>query len=262
MFPPNEPEPMITLGLDEPAKENPAAAPAADTLQFRKAEMAAESTGRLCSVCQQPISGDYYQINGANGCASCAQHVTTLLKRRSGWPEFGRAALFGLGGAIAGSLLYALVSYATHMSFSLLAIVVGIMVAKAVLAGSRGCRGRRFQVLAVLLTYGSITSSYIPAMITGVTKSQAKRKAASAAKSAPATPTTAPATTAPKPPLGLLGLALGLIFFLVLALIAPFLMLTSVSGLINLLIIGIGLMQAWRRTKAIDVTVVGPYPAS
>ena len=257
MFPTNEPEPMIALGLNEPAKSGEAAAPAADALQFRKAEMAAENTGRVCKVCRQPVSGEYYQINGADGCASCTQHLAAFQKRRGGWPEFGRAALFGLGAAVAGSLLYALVSYATHMNFALIAIVVGVIVAKAVLAGSRGCRGRRFQVLAVLLTYGSITTSYIPELITGITEIQKtkQKKTGSAEKSAPPAPTTAKSMNGAQ-------LVFGLVFLVILALIAPFFGLTSFSGLIHLIIIGIGLMQAWRRTKAINVVIAGPYPAS
>jgi hypothetical protein len=248
---------MIRLGLNEPAKADPAAAPSADTLQFRKAEIVTEATGRACTVCQQPVSGEYYQINGADGCASCAKQVIAIQQRRGGWTEFGRAALFGLGAAIAGALLFAIVSYATHMTFSLLAIVVGVMVAKAVLIGSRGCRGRRFQVLAVLLTYGSITTSYIPDLIAGIANSAGQAEGRDAQKLAAPS-----ATPTPAKPVSGAQLALGLAFLTGIALVAPFLMLTDISGIINLVIIGIGLMQAWRRTRPIQAVVVGPYAAS
>jgi hypothetical protein len=226
-----------------------------ETLQFRKAEIAAEAGGRACAICRQPVEGEYYQINGSSACAACAQQRLAVQQHRGGWPEFGRAALFGLGGAIAGALLFVLVSYATHMTFGLLAIVVGVMVGKAVLLGSRGCRGKRYQVLAVLLTYGAITTSYIPEMISEVTQYRAKQKKVSAASAAAPAPFTGQK-------LGVIGIALAVVFLIAIALAAPFLMLASGAGFFNLIIIGIGLFQAWKLTKPDRALVMGPYPSS
>jgi hypothetical protein len=265
MFTPQTLEPMIAPGLNEaatqipatqnPATEYPSAPPSAETLQFRKAEIPAEAGVRTCAVCRQPVEGEYYQINGANACAACAQQRLAGQQRRGGWPEFSRAALFGLGGAFGGALLFALVSYATHMTFSLLSIVVGVMVGKAVLLGSRGCRSRRYQVLAVLLTYGAITTSYIPDLVSEFKQYQAKAKKGSVASAAAPAPTTAKR-------FGVVGIAVLLVFLIAVSLAAPFLMLASGAGFFNLIIIGIGLFQAWKLTKPDRAKVMGPYPSS
>jgi hypothetical protein len=254
MFPAQQSEPAITLGLNEAATQIPASPAAAETLQFRKAEIAAEAGARACAICRQPVEGEYYQINGSHACAACAQQRIAVQQQRGGWSGFGRAALYGMGGAVAGSLLFMLVSYATHMTFSLLAIVVGVMVARAVLLGSRGCRGKRYQVLAVLLTYGAITSSYIPEMVSGLKQYQAKHKKAPAVSAAVPAPSTLPK-------LGVVGMALLLVFLIVLCLAAPFQMLASGGGIFNLIIIGIGLFQAWKLTKPDRTPVLGPYAA-
>jgi hypothetical protein len=47
------------------------------------------------------------------------------------------------------------------VEIGIIAIAVGYMVGKAVRAGSRGLGGRPQQILAVLLTYFSITTSYV-----------------------------------------------------------------------------------------------------
>jgi hypothetical protein len=245
-------EPMIAPGLNEAATQIP---PAAEALQFRTAEIAAKLGGRACAICRRPVEGDYYQINGASACAACAQQRLAGQQRRGGWPEFGRAALFGLGGAFAGALLFAVVSYATHMTFGLLSIVAGVMVGKAVLRGSRGCRGRRFQVLAVLLTYGAITTSYLPEMYSEYKQYQAKHKKDSAASGAAPAPTTVRK-------FGGARIVIGLILLIAVSLAAPLLMLSNGAGIFNLIIVGIGLFQAWKLTKPDRALVLGPYPSS
>ena len=254
MFPDQNPEPITKLGLDQPAV--PGALPAAESLQFRTAEI--PGSGRqTCSVCRTAFDGEYYHLAGLVTCPACAQERLADKQRKGGWAEFGRAALFGLGAAVAGSALYAIVAYATNMQFSLLAIVVGIMVGKAVLYGSRGIRGRRYQVLAVLLTYGSITSSAIPEMIGELRKLEQQKTGQQKAE--------APAAAAPnqaEAPPSFGAFVVAMLLLIGLALLLPFFGIASVSGILNVLIIGIGLMQAWRRTQADDAAIAGPYQAA
>jgi hypothetical protein len=51
-------------------------------------------------------------------------------------------------------------------------------------------------------------------------------------------------------------------YLLLLALAAPFLGLTSISGLITLFIIYIGLKRAWMLTGRSNILVMGPYEPS
>lgn len=217
MFPNQDPEPLTQLNLDKPADQEVAMVPAAESLQFRTAEMP-DSSRHLCSVCNTGFDGEYYHLAGLVTCPKCAQERLADRERKRGWGEFGRAALFGLGAAIGGSILYGLISWVTGLQFSLLAIVVGIMVGKAVLYGSRGIRGRRFQVLAVLLTYGSITSSMIPEMIGEIRKLNDQKTAAEKKDGAAAAPKQAEAETKPS----FAGLVVAVLFLIGFALVLPF----------------------------------------
>lgn len=243
---------MIKLGLNEPVAAQ-ADAPEAETLQFRKVEMEQAGT-RRCAACGQAFAGDYYQVAGADTCPACAQQRLAAQQNRGGWAEYGRAALFGFGAAIAGAGLFAIVAIAIHVRFGLLAIVVGMMVGKAVLMGSRGLRGRRYQILAVLLTYFAITTSYLPEILKGFSQAQAKIEAQQKANGTVVPVKPAVQITAAT-------LVIALVFVLAMALIAPFLLLTHGTGFIGLIIIGIGLMQAWKLTAADDAAVTGPYGA-
>lgn len=251
MFPDQNPEPLTELGLNKPAETPaPAVVPAAESLQFRTAEIPG-SAHHVCSACRNGFEGEYYHMAGLVACPACAQERLAERARKVRWPEFGRAALFGLGAAAAGAALYAIISAVTGYSFSLIAIVVGVMVAKAVLYGSRGIRGRRLQVLAVLLTYGSITSSAIPEIVTQINemvkKEEAEKKNGGAQAAAPKGPPTAA------------NLAIAILFLIGFALVVPVLGIASIGGLINAIILAIGLREAWRRTAADDVAIAGPY---
>jgi hypothetical protein len=71
-----------------------------------------------------------------------------------------RAALFGVGGAVAGAFLYWLVLVTTHAMISFIAIAVAYLVGRAMQIGSGGRRGLPFQIVAVALTYCGIAMGY------------------------------------------------------------------------------------------------------
>ena len=138
------------------------------------------------------------------------------------------AALYGAGAALAGSILWAAVAILFHVQLGIIAIVVGVMVGKAVRAGSRGLGGRPQQILAVLLTYFAITTSYMLVYLHAV-------------------------ETNPQVPEQLMTL-------LVIFAAAPFYGLTrGVGGLISLFIVFIALQQAWRLTGRSQILLMGPY---
>jgi len=68
---------------------------------------------------------------------------------------FVRAIAYGVAAAVIGSLIYALVGL--WIQIGIVSILVGGMIGKGMMNGSRGVGGRRYQVVAVLLTYLSVS---------------------------------------------------------------------------------------------------------
>src|SRR5439155_23889828 len=138
----------------------------ADDIQFQTAEFAAPAIP-TCALCRAEIAGSYYHLNGSVICTACAGQKRASLEPPRG-RVFFKSLQYGLGAALAGSALYAIVLLATGAEFALLSILVGVMVGKAMLKGSGGRGGRKLQIAAVLLTYGSITTGYVPAIVKGM----------------------------------------------------------------------------------------------
>jgi hypothetical protein len=175
-------------------------------------------------------------------------------------PAARKSVMYGLGAAVAGSALYGIVMLATGAEFALLSILVGLMVGKAMIHGSGGRGGRKLQIVAVLLTYGSITTGYVPSILKGLYQKPLKTEASSKA----ASPARVRTEAFVKKPIGkVMAAAVFLAFIIGLALVSPFLMITQgISGIIGIAIIFFGLQQAWNKTKADGRILMGPYPAS
>src|SRR5262249_21022939 len=185
-------------------------------LQFQKAEFVSPRQQFVCDFCRTVIADTYYHVGGAVTCPSCAQPRLLIQGRPEGRGTFLKAALFGAGAAFAGSILYFLVSL-TGFQFSIIAIVVGVMVGKAIRYVTRGRSSLRYRLLAVFLTYAAITTSSLPSMIAAA----GKRKHNAATESASAAPASAPAP-ATKPILTPLRLVRALVIVLAFTLVLPF----------------------------------------
>ena len=66
------------------------------------------------------------------------------------------AVLYGAGAAIAGALGYAIIGLSGFM-VSIVAIGMGWLIAKAMMAATKGIGGQPFQIAAVILTYFSVS---------------------------------------------------------------------------------------------------------
>jgi hypothetical protein len=238
-----------------------------DTLQFEHAELLPEasanaSSGPLCVVCKRPTGSTYFHAQGQVVCPNCAEGIRSHQKAPP-HISLGRAVLFGAGAALAGCLLYAAVSIITGLEVGLIAIAVGIMVGKAIRHASHGRGGRPQQILAVVLTYFAITTSYIPVILYHVVKNPPTAQQRQA-KRAQVQDGSAPVTTSrggAARPLRSFGGAI--LFLLMMTAVAPFLSLSSgFSGLITLFIIFIGLQRAWKLTGRPEILVMGPYEAT
>jgi hypothetical protein len=226
--------------------------PSPHELQFQHAEPIAEvGAGLVCVICKQPVVGSYYQAQGQQTlCVLCAERMRAGMQAAPAM-SLVRAALYGGGAALAGCALYAAVAIVLKAEIGLIAILVGWMVGKAIRHASYGYGGRRQQILAVLLTYFAITTSYIPVILYQAARNPHRVEQRQAQ--------TADATTNARPRMSFGTAAL---FLLVLTAVAPFLSLTSgVSAWISLFIIFIGLQYAWKLTARREIVLTGPYQA-
>jgi hypothetical protein len=176
--------------------------------------------------------------------------------------SFARALAAGIGAAAAGFTIYWAIRAATGYEFALVAILVGWMVGMAVRWGSFRRGGILYQLLAVVLTYLAIASTYCPAILQGMREGREERRAAVSTQPAAdssivkkqAVEDQVQARDVDAPPLWL---QLSVAFAISLA--APFLM--GASNILGWIIIAFGLMQAWRLNKRISIQISGPFPA-
>ena len=235
-------------------------------MQFDKVDLGGPAAAQSCRLCKRPIEGQYFEIARNVICGACAGD---LAGSKQGRGAFGRALLFGAGAALLGTIAwYAIVKLTDH-EFGLLAIAVGLFVGTAVKKGARGLGGWRYQTLAMVLTYVSITASYVPLVIKGIVASASEKTDAPRAivpGEEPGAGAAADSAGAPndsgaragekagwKSGAGGVVLALGLVLGLAFA--APFL--GGTSNIMGILIIGIGLYEAWKLNRRMPLS--GPF---
>ena len=241
-----------------------------DNLQFERAEIGATQAqvGVACSFCRQPIADVYYQFNHRATCTTCLAKVREILFGGSGFGRTVRALLLGLLAAALGTGIYFGVEALTNLHIGLVAIVVGLLVGGAVRKGSKGRGGWYYQLMAIFLTYVSISGSYFLEAMKELAEEKPTPAAHSteyapgksdAAKSEEANP---PATSGqPKRALPLAPTLIGLLFSLIfvtgLSLALP--ILVGLQSPILLLITGFALFEAWRINKRPAIQITGPY---
>lgn len=250
------------------------------TPQFNKAEYIGESGAEHCSACHQPIAGSYYRVNGQMACPTCASQANALNPNDT-HATFVRALLFGAGGALLGLILYSAFGIITGLVIGYLSLAVGYVVGKAMMMGSKGVGGRRYQVAAVLFTYAAVSLSAIPMGVAYAVKHRQERKATEHSdadaseeqknlerefgKSEPVPSQSAPVTNTPSAPPRkasptTASIAAGLGYLALVGLASPFLELADpVHGFIGLIILVVGIRIAWRMTGARRAEIDGPF---
>lgn len=200
-----------------------------DTPQFATAEYATNDSTAKCAACQQPIGGSYFQIKGASVCAPCTEGIRAKTPPDS-HAAFARSLLFGTAGAVIGLALYVAFALATGLIIGWVSLAVGYIVGKAMRMGSRGVGGRRYQAVAVLLTYFAVSMSAVPIAIYQTGRLHD----------------------------GLTANAMARLAWLAIA--SPILELRDpMSGLIGLVILFVGIRFAWRFTAGQTFNISGPF---
>src|SRR4051812_24170112 len=145
-------------------------------LQFDHAVAAGMSSpaapGAVCSACRTPIHTEYFDVNGNTFCTRCRSAVEAAAETPRGLMPFIMAGVFGLGAGIAGAAIYYAVIAIANLEIGIVAILIGYMVGYAVRKGANGRGGRRFQVLAVALTYTAVALAYTPIIVQGALKNR------------------------------------------------------------------------------------------
>jgi hypothetical protein len=205
----------------------------------------------LCHNCSQPIASLYYDVSGQTTCSACRTTIATLLATPAGMGPLLKAGLFGLGAGIAGAILYYAVIAITNFEIGIVAIAIGYMVGYAVRKGAGG-GGRRFQVLAVALTYAAVALAYTPLAVKGAMDAK-REEAPSSAAASTAAETPAPETSVSP--------VLAIVFLVGLIAALPVLVIVGSlpSGLISAAIIFFGMAQAWKMTGTPAIAITGPY---
>jgi hypothetical protein len=218
-------------------------------------------TAASCTACQNTLDTEYYSVNDHAVCGSCRNGIEQAAQTpRGAWP-FIRAGLFGLGAGIVGAAIYYAVIALANLEIGIVAILIGYMVGYAVRRGAGGRGGRRFQVLAIALTYGAVALAYTPVLIKATLDREKTDTASAITKNAGATPAPTPlsdrANDEPSAGSALIGLIFALGIIAALPVITVFG--TLPSGLISAAIIFFGMRQAWVMTGVSSLRISGPY---
>lgn len=238
--------------------------------QFETAEFQAKPGSDTCFVCHQPISSGYFRVNARMACAACTERLKNSVPKDS-HAAFVRSVAFGVGGAVVGLILYAVVGIVTGLMIGYVSLAVGWIVGKAMMAGSGGLGGRRYQIVAVLLTYAAVSMAAIPIAIAQFSKSgksqtqvrQQNPEPSSSASQPAADDGSQPTSSVPEAtPAHRQSRASAIGYLALIGLASPFLDLGSDAfhGLIGLVILMVGIRIAWSMTRGHPPLVVdGPF---
>lgn len=222
-----------------------------------------------CADCNAPASEAFYVLNDRTVCPNCVASVRAGLRAGTGTRRLFRSLLAGGAAAVVCAVAWFAIRELTGFEFGLVAIVVGLAVGFAVKWGSRGRGGRRYQLLAVFLTYSAIVVTYVPyvadGLVTAAEESEQEEGPGNARASGTTQPSSDVATTTAEDASQQIGtlkaaftLALFLLICCVIAFIAPFLEM----DIIGLIIIAIGIWEAWKINTRPRADISGPFKMS
>ncbi|HZD08235.1 MAG TPA: hypothetical protein VE176_08300 [Candidatus Limnocylindrales bacterium] len=159
---------------------------------------------------------------------------------------------------------YAAFTILTGIYIGYVSLAVGWLVGKAIMLGSKGIGGRRYQIAAVILTYAAVSIAAVPIAISYQWKEKAQTESIQPKQQQQSTAddgNSPPEQTQPKPKLSF---GAAILQLLVLGLASPFLeMQDPLHGIIGLIILMVGIRIAWQLTAGTRrAKIEGPYENS
>jgi hypothetical protein len=221
-----------------------------------------------CSECRAPMRTQYFALNERPICAKCRPQFAKMIQRGVGAAAMQRAVIQGMLTTLLGAA--ALAAGVIIFPFLRLPIVVGIgwFMGKRIMASVDGYGGRRYQYLAVGLTYVAILlGSLVPAIKRA--NDDAKRRAAIEAAQIRTLATQQQAINEELEALGIepvraeqpeVSAGKSVFAFLILPLLAMFEFGIYAAG-VGLLALGFALYKAWDLTdgQGLDLVLKGPF---
>lgn len=195
-------------------------------------------------------------------CENCVQALERQQPKDS-HAGFVRGLLFGIGAAIVGMFFYAGFTIVTGIYIGYVSLAVGWLVGKAIMLGSKGIGGRRYQIAAIILTYAAVSLAAVPIWISAYVKAKPQSQAIQVQQQQPSTSAAnnqlEQTQQKPKPNLGK-----ALLQLLLVGLASPFLELQDpLQGIIGLVILLVGIRIAWQITVGSRrADIQGPYEVS
>ena len=199
-----------------------------EDLQFSRADFGDSTPANVvCSSCNQDVIQSYYELAGQIICSSCRDKRDQAL---AGWGggRFLRALAAGVIVGIAGAAVWYAIRIWTNYELAIISSAIGYGVGRAVSWGSSGKGGWLYQLMAVLVTYSSIVTNYVPDVAQGLMQEA--------------------------------GAPSGVLVYIVAFIVAhamPFFM--GFENIIGFIIIAVGLWEAWKLNKRVDAAMTGPY---
>jgi hypothetical protein len=124
-----------------------------NNLNFDRADFNAETREDNCAWCTRGLNGSYFDVQNNRVCATCAERARRISPEDTR-AAFLRSVLFGsLAAAMVGMAYFSLFRMTGGSWMIFVSIGVGYVIGKAMRMGSNGAGGRRYQVMAALLTY-------------------------------------------------------------------------------------------------------------
>jgi hypothetical protein len=238
----------------------------------------AQSGPVTCSRCETQLT-EYWSVDGAVCCERCKEEI--LAERTSSDGAVGRvgkAFAFGLGGMIAGALVWYAVAKFADLQLGLIAILLGWLVGKGIHYGSEKRGGIGYQLMAIVITYLGIGAASVPFVLEGWDEIAAQMSDSLAADTTVAVPAAAMSDSAMAVELARLdsaiasgkqleeeavspgaAVAVGLIALLMLTLTLPVLVVLNGGSLITGIIYAIALYEAWKFSAGTPLAVSGPH---
>jgi hypothetical protein len=267
---PPDAQPQTSLSFANPVLSFPRVSDAtlkSPTPQFGSAEYVGSPGDDHCQFCHQPITATYFRVNDAMACLGCTEKARGELAKDT-HAAYMRGLLYGVGAAVVGMILYATFAIMTGIIIGYVSLAVGWMVGNAILKGSGGVGGRRYQITAVLLTYCAVSMAAVPVWIHYAGKQKQTQEQDLAARQRqlekefgqqgqpviPAPNKARPSVAGAIAMLALIGIA------------SPFIEIweagPSFGTIIGFAILIVGIRVAWRITAGRPLEIYGPFTNS